>query len=169
MPRNIEQIAMTELFGSSTDGNIPVLIDITHDALVIEGQDNGHLRLINSTAAVRYKNKKYIPCSFQVSLPSEDGKKIGNASVSISAIDQTIIEVIRSLRSSPRAVIEDFFTKIDEDRFLFSKIGHYEFEMNSVSWDEKAAKWNLIFDPVSQSTVPRALGTKTRCPSITEQ
>lgn len=170
MQKTISSMTLVELFGSSTDGHIPVLIDITHDALVLgNGQENGHLRLINSTAAVKYKSHQYIPCFFEFTPPNEDGKKINNASISISAIDQSIVQVIRGLRTPPIAIIENFFSRIDNDRFLFSKLGHYEFAMTSVQWDEKTAKWTLVFDPVSQTTVPRALGTKTRCPSICEQ
>lgn len=168
MPK-IEQITLKELFGSATDGNFPILIDIQHDALDLgNGQEAGHLRAINNNTAVIFKGWQYIPSSFQVTQPSEDGQKIGGTSLSISAIDQKIISTIRKLRTPPIAIIEYFFAKLDEDRFLFSKLGHYEFTMSGVTWDEKAAKWTLIFDPIMQTAVPKALGTNARCPSVTQ-
>lgn len=179
--KTIESITLEALFSSSDDGFIPVLIDIQHDAIywgdvVMEDgevgdgiQVNGHMRLINSKTAVKYSGHKYLPCNFNFSKPSEDGQKISNTSITISAIDQRIIEVIRKLRSAPIAIIEAYYTKMNDVEFAFRRLNSYTFQMSTVSWDNKTAKWTLVYDPVSQTNVPRAKGTKTRCPSIAEQ
>lgn len=170
--KNINVLTLEELYGSSLEGNIPILLTIKHDAISWdtnnEDYEEGVLRLIGSNTAVRYKGKKYFPCHFDFTPPSEDGQKVANTSLSISAIDRTIIEVVRKLRSNPIADIDCFYTKISDTEFVFSKLYQYTFEMSDVTWDEKLLKWSLIFDPVSQSNVPRALGTIQRCPGVNE-
>ena len=105
-----------------------------------------------------------MPCSFDFTRPSEDGKKIGNATISISALDQRIIEIIREIKDDePVAVIEAFFMKEGND-FLFSKLYHYDFLMKSVDWSDISANFELIFDNTMQQNVPKDLGTIFRCP-----
>ena len=173
---NIETTTLEELFASSTEGAIPILLDIQHDALFwdkdSEGdieQKNGHLRLINSSTGVKYKGERYYPCVFDFTPPSEDGTKISGASISISAIDQRIIKAIRSIPSPPKAFIEAFFSKISDDEFVFSKLYHYEFKLTSADWDNTSAKWTMVFDPALELNVPTDLATITRCPSIYEE
>lgn len=169
--RNIETATLEELFSSSTEGSIPVLIDIKHDAIVWsdDAQEDGHLRLINSTTAVKYKGNKYLPCVFTFVPPSEDGSKISGASITISSIDTRVIQMIRRIPSPPIAVIEAFFSKISDTEFMFSKLYHYEFQFNTVTWDNTTAKWNLVFDPTMETNVPKDLATPSRCPAVYEE
>lgn len=171
--RNIESTTLEELFSSSTSGSLPILIDIRHDALKWQDksleQEDKHMRLINAPTAVRYNGKKYLPAVFSYTLPTEDGTKIGNTSITISAIDRRVVELIRSIKTYPIAVIEAFFTKIDGNSYAFSRLYHYEFQMRDVTWDDSTAKWNLVFDPVMQMNVPKDLGTKSRNPGVLQQ
>lgn len=171
--KKIESVTIEELFASGTDGSIPVLIDVTHDALVWDDdqyeQENGHLRLINSPTAVRYDGHKYLPSYFSFTLPQEDGQKIGKTSVVISAIDQRVVQLIRSIKTKPRMSIVAFFAKPTETSFAFSKVYHYKFEASNASWDDSTAKWDLVFDPITQMNVPKDLGTRTRCPGIIQE
>lgn len=169
-------MTLKELMSSSTVGTFPVLIDIQSEQIQWNydrsetdprhRQEHGHLRLINSNAAVVYNGCLYEPAVFNCELPSEDGSKVGNTSITISAVDQRIIQVIRSITSKPTAYIESFFTKISDTQYVFSKMYHYEFQMTSVTWDRVSAKWNLVFDPSMQVNVPRDTGTALRCPAI---
>ena len=170
--KNIETTTIEELFSSSTDGSIPILLDVQSDEIVWDDNDTeqeyGHLRLINCPTPVRYNGHKYLPAYFAASLPEEDGQKVGNASLTISAIDQRIIQIIRSITTQPKCVIESLFAKMNDDTFVFRKLNKYEFVMDSVSWDDVSAKWELIFDPVAQINVPRDKGSSIRCPAIYE-
>lgn len=174
--KSIQTMTLKELFASTTDGTFPILIDIQSDQIVWNysgnesdyrhRQENHHLRLINSNAAVVCNGYLYEPAVFTCEMPSEDGSKVGNMSITISAIDQRIIEIIRSITSKPSAFIDSFFTKISDSQYIFSKMYHYEFQMTSVTWDNVTAKWNLVFDPSMQVNVPRDTGTALRCPAI---
>lgn len=171
--RKIETATLEELFSSNTSGTFPVLVDVRHDALKWDDdtyeQEDGHLRLINDQTAVRFGGKKYLPSYFSFTMPQEDGTKIGQTSITISAVDQRIIELIRSIKTRPILVIEALFAKPSENTFAFSRIYHYEFEAKSVNWDDTTAKWDLVFDPTGQMNIPKDLGTMTRCPGILQQ
>ena len=171
--KKIESVTIEELFTSCTDGSIPVLIDVKHDALTWEDeqyeQEDGHLRLINSPTSVRYEGHKYLPSFFSFTIPQEDGQKVGKTSVVISAIDQRVVQLIRSIKTKPRMTIVALFAKPTETSFAFSKVFHYEFEASNASWDDSTAKWDLVFDPITQMNVPKDLGTKTRCPGIIKE
>lgn len=167
--RNIESITIEELFKQSVNASIPILIDIQHDDIKWEDneQENGHLRLINDSTAVRYENHTYLPAIFSFTMPEENGQKIGNTSVTVSAIDKRIVEIIRSINSKARCTFMAFFAKQDAS-YYFSKLYNYEFEMDSVTWNGITAQWNLVFDPVMQLNVPRDLGTISRFPSVSQ-
>lgn len=171
--KNIATVTLEELFQESIDASIPVLVDIQHESIVWQDndeQENGHLRLINDTVPVRYKGadnepKMYYPSVFSFTPPSEDGKSVGNTKVSISCIDQRVIQVIRGVDTKVKASFVAFFAK-QEQVYKFQKLYHYDFEMNGVSWDGITASWNLVFDPAMQLNVPRDLGTAARFPSV---
>ncbi|MBQ0111955.1 MAG: hypothetical protein KBT03_02385 [Bacteroidales bacterium] len=167
--KHLETITLEELFQQNTDGNLPFLMDIEHDDIEWEddalGQDKGHLRLINDSVTVKYQGNKYLPSFFSFVMPSEDGKTVGNTSVTISAIDQRIIKVIRNIKDKPKVTFVALFARKD-NTVVFSKLFKYTFEMNSVSWDGVSAKWNLVFDPAMQLQVPRDKATLIRCPSV---
>lgn len=179
--KNIESTTLEELFSEDISGNIPILLDIVHEDIFwgeghddteendLIGQTNGHLRLINNNIPVIYEKKKYLPSKFTFEQPQEDGHKVGNTSITISAIDQRIIEIIRSIESKPRAMVIAAFQKLDNTKIVFSKIYHYTFEMSNANWDGVTAKWDLTFDPAMSRNIPVDKATATRCPSAYEQ
>lgn len=170
--KKIESITIKELFDNPSDGNIPVLLDIQHEGIVwtdnSNEQENGHLRLINNNVQVVYQGKTYLPAAFSFTLPEEDGKKVGDTSISITAIDQRIINLIRSINSKPRCTFDAFYTKYNETQLMFQKLYHYNFEMDSVTWDGITAKWKLIFDPAMKLKIPVDVATINRCPSVNQ-
>lgn len=169
MEKNIETVTVEELLSRDTGGSIPILVDIEHSDIVwndgSSDQEDGHLRLINANYTVKYDGHTYRPSVFTFTLPSEDGKKVGSTTITISAIDQRVIEVIRSVETKPTATIVAFFSK-EDSTITFSKIYNYVFEMDSVSWDGVSAKWSLVFDPVMNKNIPRDLATAARCPAV---
>ncbi len=173
--KNIPVVTIKELMEQSTSSSIPILIDIQHDSITWDegdDQEDGHLRLVNDTVAIKYKGdddsiKTYYPANFIFTQPTEDGKTVGNTKVTISAIDQRIINVIRSITSKATAKFVAFFAKQDSN-YYFQKLYNYEFEMQSVTWDGITASWNLVFDPVAKMNVPKDLGTTKRFPSVNE-
>ena len=175
--KTITVATLKELFEENSSGVIPILADVQHDGIVWTDnsyeQEDHHLRLINDTCAVKYNGHKYLPSNFSFTMPEENGKKIGSTTITISAIDQRITEIIRSItEKAPKLVIESFFVKRDVDgntAYAFSKMCHYEFEMTNVRWDSLNAQWDLVFDSTMQLNVPLDEANDLRCPAINEE
>lgn len=166
--KKIESITLKELFDNSTAGSLPILLEIYHPEIKwtdnSNEQDDGYLRLINDVYSVKFENKKYLPAVFSFTAPSEDGKTVANTSISISAIDKRVVEVIRSIDSNPTCKIVALFAKIDDENITFHKLYNYSFEMKSVTWNDTTANWELVFDPTMQLNVPRDTSTIYRNP-----
>lgn len=172
--KTINSLALKELFEESTDGLFPFLADVQHDYIRWgendNEQENGHIRLINDASPVRYKDKKYMPAYFAFTIPTEDGKKISNTTITISSIDKRIIEVIRSINSFPPTltITAAFAKKEIEGKigYTFYELGEYKFSMNNCRWDGTTAQWDLVFDSAMQLNVPVDIGTEFRNPSV---
>ena len=162
---------------------LPVLIDIKHSGIYWgpdtgEGQarqENGHLRLVNDVRGLMFKGddvapRWYAPCTFSFKPGKDDGKNTANASVTISAADSRIIEVIRSIEESLYCQVVALYAKMKSDTgkvtYTFTKIYGKEFEMTSVSWDGISAQWTLNPDSTLDSNTPRDKGSLFRFPSI---
>ena len=173
MPHNIEAATSEELFKQDTDGCIPLLVDITDDNIIWNSPDsldeNGHLRLVYGNIPMIYEGKKYRPANFSFEPPSEDGVKVGSASVTISAIDQRVTEIIETIESSPHLTVIAAYSKMGDEEFVFSKLYHYEFTMGSVQWDGITAKWNLTYDSAMEQNCPVDMATEARCPAAYDQ
>lgn len=173
MVTNIDSMTLEELFAQDTDASIPILLTIHHEEIIWADktyeQEDCYLRLINTNIPVIFEGKKYLPAHFSFELPSQDGKKVGDTKITISAIDQRVIEIIRSINSNPTAEISAVFQKINDSEIIFKKLYHYKFEMQSVDWNGISAQWKLIFDPAMNVNIPADLATAQRCPAAYEQ
>lgn len=166
---------------------IPVLLDIKHNGIVWNypesedpevlklRQQDGHIRFISDVRGVIYKGDDdkpyyYAPCNFSVKLPKEDGKTKSTASISISCIDNRIIEIIRSIEEDLTCQVIAMYAKIknedDKVKYAFSKLYGKEFTMGQVSWDGITANWTLDPDLISDLSTPRKMGSQFNLPSI---
>ena len=160
---------------------LPVLIDIKHSGIIWgeanQNQQNGHLRLVCNTQAIRYKGDDdtaylYEPCTFAFKPPKEDGKTKGSATITISCIDSRLIEVIRGITEGLTCKVVALYSKIKNQNgtvsYAFSKFYSKEFEMGSVTWDTVSAQWTLEPDSTLNLSVPKDRGSLFRFPSIME-
>ena len=115
--KNIQTIAMEEIWKSQSDGYLPVLLEIYNPDIVWNDeslkQENGYLRLISDSNGCVYKGNYYLPSVFEFSMPEEDGKKIGNSTLTVSAIDSRVIKLLRSIEIMCEIIIIATFVKND--------------------------------------------------------
>lgn len=177
--RDISTVFMDDAASRNSSLFLPVLVDIKHPAITWGESDleqtDGHLRLVNDTRGIKYKGNDderhyYAPCNFTCTMPKEDGKKKSNAKITISCIDQRMIEVIRSIDENLSCSIVAFFgKKTNEDgtvRYIFSKLSGKDFEMGDVSWNETSAQWTLDPDKIMNLNIPRDKGSIFRNPAV---
>jgi hypothetical protein len=181
--RHFSNFVLDSSAQESDSSFLPVLVDIRHsgiywgpDAGGETSQENGHLRLVNDVRGVKYKGDDpvpywYAPCTFSFKPGKDDGKNKANASITISAADSRIIEVIRSIEEDLVCQVVALYGKVKNDEgrvsYTFTKVYGKEFDMTSVNWDGISAQFTLNPDSTLDMNTPRDKGSLFRFPSIT--
>lgn len=173
----VDVITMRELWKENTDGYIPILLEIynpditwTEDEKTSYGQVDSYIRLISDNSKVVYKSKTYLPCAFTFTAPEVDGKKVGTATISISALDARIRKLLRSIKLPSEVNIVSVFCKSEKGSsgqyiYQFSEIQTTPFVMNSAGSNKTTATFNLVFDKNMSQNVPYDLATPDRVPA----
>ena len=173
----VDVITMRELWKENTDGYIPILLEIynpditwSEDEKASYAQVDSYIRLISDNSRVVYKGKTYLPCAFTFTAPEVDGKKVGAASISISALDARIRKLLRSIKLPSEANVVSVFCKSEKGTtgqyiYQFSEIQTTPFMMNSAGSNPTTATFNLVFDKDMAQNVPYDLATPDRVPA----
>ena len=165
----IQTVALEEIWKKNANGYLPLLLEIYNPDLVWNDnsldQENMYLRVIANTNAVTYQGKRYIPARFEFTMPEEDGKTIGNASLTISAIDSRVVQMLRSIEVASEVTIVAAFA-INGTTVQFCPLETLKLKMNGVSYNRTTAQFNLVFKDVLKLNVPRDIATKDRTPSV---
>jgi len=169
---------MEELWKEDTDGHIPVLMEIFNpDIKWADGsdeQENMYLRVIDDSNPVIYQGKKYLPCKFNYTPPEENGKNIGEASITISAIDTRIVEILRSVQVECDVTVVAAFAKkttVNEGgqevtTYRFFPFDELKAKMQSATYSRTTAQLSLVCKDVLKLNVPRNIATKDKLPSV---
>lgn len=178
MTKTIQTVALEELWKSDMNAHIPVLIeifnpDIRWDDGSLE-QENMYLRVIDDSNPVIYQGKKYLPCKFTFTPPEESGKNIGQASITISAIDSRIVQLLRSVELECEVTAVAAFAKkvvvtVSGEQittYMFKPLDQLKTSMQSATYNKTTATFNLVFKDVLKLNVPRNVATKDKLPSM---
>lgn len=173
----MDVITMTELWKQDIDGYLPVMMEIynpdikwTTEEQESYEQENSYIRLIADESRVRYKGKTYLPCSFDFTPPEIDGKKIGTASISISALDVRIRKLLRTIQIPSEVRIISLFSKTEKDGttgafiYKFTELDSTPFKMSSASSNKTTASFNLQFGKNMTQNIPYDIATPDRVP-----
>lgn len=176
--KNINAVALEELWKKDTDGHIPVLMEIFNpDIKWKDGsleQENMYLRVIDDSNPVMYKGKRYLACKFNYTPPEENGKTIGQASITLSAIDSRVVQLLRSVEVECEISIVAAFAKSvtvteegsEKTTYKFYPIDELKGNLQSANYNRITAQLNLSSKNVLQLNVPRAIATKDKLPSV---
>lgn len=170
-------VTLEELWKQDTDGYLPILMEIYNPDIVwgeeekqAYGQEDCYLRLISDQSKVVYKGNTYLPCNFTFSAPELDGKKVGGASVTISALDSRVRKLVRSIKVSSTVRIVSVFAKSEKANtgkfvYQFAELDSRPFTMNSASSTRTTATFNLSFGKNMTQNVPYDMATPDRVPA----
>ena len=169
--KKIQTIALEEIWKQNSDGYLPVLVEIYNPDIVWDDnsleQENMYLRVVNDTNNIVYKGKKYLAASFTYKPPEEDGKKISDASITISTIDTRVIQFIRSIELPSEVTIIAAFAKNDTT-YMFYPLDKLKATLPSATYNQTTASFNLVFKNAMTLNVPRDVATKNQLPSVNE-
>lgn len=174
--KNINVVAARDLWKKEIDGFLPILVEVYNPDIRWDspeyGQDNGYMRLINGDDTVIYKNHRWLPCNLEYSEPETDGQKIGSASITISAIDARVRQLLRTINVSCEMRIAAIYAKqeIEEGRsvYKFMELSTKPFTMSTASSNSMTATFNLEPDMSLSQNVPFETATPDRCPAVSE-
>lgn len=172
--KKIDSVTLEEIWAENTDAHIPVLLDI-YNPFILWGenndgsQENCHLRVINDSNTVIFKGKKYIPCALSFKAPQEDGTKIGTASITISALDSRVQQLVAQIRNVSDVDVVAAFVKSDEKTYRFRELSKWKFQIETATVNRSTATFNLVANNVFNLNVPRDTMDKNQLNSMVEQ
>ena len=172
--KTIQAVAMEELWAKSTDGHVPVLLEIFNpDIKWSDGsseQEDMYLRVIDDSNPVTYRGKRYLPARFEFSPPEEDGKSVGSASITLSAIDTRVAQMLRSIELQCDVTVMAAFAKSvsagGKTTYRFYPLDQLKARMTSAVYDRTTAQLSLSYKDVLKLNVPRDKATKDQLPSV---
>jgi hypothetical protein len=100
----------------------------------------------NSSTSITYKGDIYNAAAFSIQPPDRDGSKVGDATLSISAIDQVWPQKIRATQKPAKL---EFVAVIVYDEGATAGIEPLEensFTLRAADWNELSIQWALVFD-----------------------
>lgn len=175
---HLDIITEKELWSKDVEGYIPVLLDIynpditwTEEEKTVYGQEDSYVRFISDETKVVYKGKTYLPCSFEYQQPETDGSKVGNATITISALDSRVKKLLRSIQLPSEAKVVAMFAKVnrndDSGKFIykFVELNTKSFKMSTAGSSGTSATFNLMFSSSSNQNIPFDSATQDRVPA----
>lgn len=174
----LDVLTLTELWKQDVDGYLPILMEIYNPDIVWSAeeiaayeQEACYLRLIADESKVIYKNKTYLPCAFEFTSPEIDGKKVGSASISITALDSRVRKLLRTIQIPSDVKIVCMFAKIQKDGntgkyvYKFTELNSTPFKMSTASSNKTTATFNLAFSKNLAQSIPYDVATPDRVPA----
>jgi hypothetical protein len=171
MKKNINTIALEEIFKQNADGFLPLLIEIYNPDIYwgdnSSEQEDTYLRIINDTVKIRYDGKLYLPCCFEFEPPEENGKSLGTASLSVTSLDSRIPQLLGMCEIPCEITIKAVFAKVDENsKYIFYPIEKWKFKANVATCDATKATLTLSNDTFMTTNLPRDLAMQNQFPSV---
>jgi hypothetical protein len=145
-----------ELARRNTQAKLPVLIEINHES--------GDYYYANSDQDIFYDNHTYKSSVFSLDPPDRDGDKIGNAQITISAVDQTWIQRIRISQKPAKLHFIAIIAYDKDGGIIFESLEENTFTLRSASWNEIGISFDLIFDENMAILLPAEDCTAFTCP-----
>jgi hypothetical protein len=141
-----------EISRRQTQLKFPYIIKISSD-------DLGDFYYANSDQDIYYNGQKYDASVFSVQPPDKDGSRIGNAQITISAVDQ---EWIQRIRSTQKPAKLHFIATIANGDQVLEPLEENTFTLRQAGWNEVAITWTMNFDENQSILIP-----SEKCTAIT--
>lgn len=137
----------SKLVGMQSDALVPYLIEIN-------SPDFGIFRYTNIDSEVTFEGHAFTPASFEISPPEKTEGTVGNAKVSISAVNQEWIVRIRDGDQQSRLRLIHVLIYEEDGQIKVESIEDTDFSLNNADWDDASISWDMEYDDVMQVKVP---------------
>jgi hypothetical protein len=140
MSRTLTLAMRQQLFKRSTAALYPILLEIDHADMAAP------VFLVNNTETLTYGGDAYLPFAFRLDPPDETEDSITGGRLTIDAVDQSLIENIRSLSTSPTLVFKAMFYYDASGVVTFEPLASWEFTMRNVTYDVSVISAELVYE-----------------------
>jgi hypothetical protein len=123
-----------------TAANFPCLIEISHPDYP------AGLFYTNASENITYDGKVYNTAVFSIQPPDRDGSRIGDAALTMSAIDQVWIEKIRSTQTPAKLKFIAVIVYEEGSIAGIEPLVENSFTLRAANWNELSITWAMHFD-----------------------
>jgi hypothetical protein len=127
----------------------PYLIKIDHEEDPIFP-----LYFVNADESVTFEGNIYNSASFTIDPPSRDGDKIGDATLTLSAIDQFWIQKIRSVQKPAKLLFMAVIVYDEIEGVGVEPMEEISFTLRVARYNEVSVTWTMVFDERMAVIVP---------------
>lgn len=143
MSRNLSIVAKQELFKQSSSMVIPVFVDISY---VTSGGATQVLHLVNNTEPLTYLGTTYTPFAFRFDPPSETATSISGARITVDAVDQSVIAILRDTPNAPVLTFVATFYFDESGTIYYEQLASWAFNMKNFSYNVDTITCELEYD-----------------------
>ena len=134
--RDLSNNAILALTADSTSEVCLPILAIKHEDLPET------LYFVRNLEQVISNGHTYLPCAFDINLPSEKDEAISNAMLTIDNVDRAIVTAIRSISSPPSITLSIILA--DSPDVL--EIGPLEFILRNITYNVQTVSGELVFE-----------------------
>lgn len=138
------------------DGSTPILCKIEHEDL------DEPIYITDNNKSITYEENEYLPCFMKAKLPDNSSDTNGNATITISAVDQQMIRLARTIDTPATFTIEACFYKSG----VISRLDGYQFSMTGITCDAVSFTAQLTNDLALDYAFPNGESTPITTPGV---
>jgi hypothetical protein len=135
----ISSFSKRKITQQRTPASFPVLIEIAPEGEPV-------LYYTNASENITYDGKIYNAASFSIQPPDRDGSKIGDATLTMSAIDQVWIEKIRSTKIPAKLRFIAVIVYKEGSIAGIEPLEENSFTLRAANWNDISISWSMHFD-----------------------
>jgi hypothetical protein len=143
----VSSFSRRQITQQRTAASFPCLIEITHP-------EYPEMLYTNASENITYDGKVYNAATFSIQPPDRDGSKIGDATLTMSAVDQVWIEKIRSTQKPAKLRFIAVIVYQEGSIAGIEPLEENTFTLRAANWNEIAITWSMHFDENMAIVVP---------------
>lgn len=140
---NISNIAKGILHKQEVRAKFPYLVHFEYRNGQGEIEDYYYC---NSDGSIEYNGNTYHPAVFEVTPPEITSTSVGNATITISAVDQVWIEKIRNTQERVKIEFTGVMMYDKEGELQVEPVFANKFVLTNASWNDISITWTMVFD-----------------------
>lgn len=145
MARQLSQPAFRAIFGQETSEAFLVLLTLSHPSL------SQPIRVTSDGVHTTSRGLTFYRYPFEITLADDTDGSIRDVTLSIDAVDLSIIEAVRRISGPELMVTMEVVLASSPD---LVEVGPVEFTMRSVQYDASKVEGTLVFEDVLNEAYP---------------